>query len=71
MKNLHLISELMQRVMSFDSEDFKVTFRTTGIATAVYANDVPMVIDNEQLTYQKVAEIISEVEQLSKEVCHA
>ena len=61
----------MQRVMNFDSEDFRVTFRTTGIATAVYANDVPMVIDNEQLTYQKVAEIVAEIERLSKEVCHA
>ena len=71
MKNLHLISELMQRVMTFDNDDFKVTFRTTGIATAVYANDVPMVIDNEQLTHQKVAEIVSEIERLSKESCHA
>ena len=52
MKNLHLISELMQRVMAFDSADFKVTFRTTGIASAVYTNDVPLVIDNKQLTYR-------------------
>ena len=71
MKNLHLISELMQRVMAFDSADFKVTFRTTGIASAVYTNDVPLVIDNKQLTYQKVSEIVAEVERLSKEACHA